>query len=106
MYEELLVLDILKNPALLAAFIAVVRDLGGYIYTCLEAYKNKTGIPKFSFTQLAVTMGVYETFFIALSAVPSMPTAWIATITVAVDVVRSFRTAFLRSGHDAPPASG
>ena len=82
-------LDLLKNPALLAALIALLRTLGGYIYTMIEAKKF---LP-FDLVQLGANLGVYETFFVTLSAVPTMPMEWIASIAVLVDVVRSFRKA-------------
>ena len=89
MYENVLLLDLLKNPVLIAALIALVRTTGGYVYTMIEAKK----FMHFDLVQLGANLGVYETVFLTLSAVPSMPTEWIATLAVVVDVVRSFRKA-------------
>jgi len=92
-YENVLLLDILKNPVLIAGLIALIRTTGGYIYTMIEAKK----FMHFDLVQLGANLGVYETVFITLSAVPTMPTEWMATLAIVVDVVRSFRKAITMS---------
>ena len=89
MYENVLLLDLLKNPVLIAALIALVRTTGGYVYTMIEAKK----FMHFDLVQLGANLGVYETVFLTLGVVPSMPTEWVATLAIVVDVVRSFRKA-------------
>jgi len=87
--EELFVLDFLKNPALLALLFVIIRNIGGYLTAC---FKAKELIP-YESMQFLETLTLYETFFIGLSQVPSMPLHWTATLTVLVDVLRSFKEA-------------
>lgn len=89
MINNLLLLDFLKNPALLAVLFAIVRNLGGYIYNCFEAKK----VLPYSASDFLVTLGIWETFFILLGGLASMDTNSMATLTVIVDVMRSFRQA-------------
>jgi len=87
--EELLLLDFMKNPALLALLFVIIRNVGGYITACFTAKK----VLPYEWTQLGQTLTLYETFFIGLSQIPSMPIAWTAMIAVFVDIFRSFKEA-------------
>jgi len=87
--EELFVLDFLKNPALLALFFVIIRNIGGYL---TASFKAKKLIP-YDGMQFLETLTLYETFFIGLSQIPTMPIHWTATLTVLVDVIRSFKEA-------------
>ena len=87
MFDDLLLLDILKNPVLLGLLFAIIRNLGGYITECFRAKK----LVPYSKSSLLETMSLYETFFITLGGVASVPQNWVAVITVLVDVIRSFK---------------
>ena len=84
-----LIVEILKNPVILAALIAVIRNVGGYIYNCFEAKKVLT----YNASDFLVTLGIWETFFVALNAVGGLPTTWTLALTTIVDVVRSLKAA-------------
>jgi hypothetical protein len=97
MYDTIFLIDILKNPVLLAALIALIRNMGGYIYNSTEAKKLLPYQP----SQLITTLGIYETVFLSLSAVPSIPVEWMPIVAVVVDIVRSFRKAIELAFKDA-----
>jgi hypothetical protein len=89
MIDQLFVLDILKNPVLLAAIIAIVRNILGYATECFNAKK----LLPYSATKFLETLTLYETFFIILGGIASTPETWTAGITVAIDVLRSVKKA-------------
>jgi len=89
MFDSLVLLDIVKNPAILAIIFAIIRNIGGYIYNCFEAKK----LLPYSIADFLVTLGICETFFILLGGVASLDTNSVAVVTVIVDVIRSFRQA-------------
>jgi len=89
LFENILLLDVLKNPVLLAALIALIRNVGGYVTSMLGVKKYVPWEP----VKFGETLALYETFFVALSAVPSLPVEWIAIVAISVDVVRSFKKA-------------
>ncbi len=90
MFENLLNAEILTNPILLALLIAIIRNIGGYLEAVLSA-KGKGISEKYDLTKLGSTVATYETVFIALSQVPSLPTWLIAVLAVAVDISRSVK---------------
>ncbi len=104
MIDNLLLLDVLKNPAILAAILAIIRNIGGYIYNCLEA---KHVLP-YSASDLLVTLGVWETFFITLNGVASLPVEYTTAITALIEAIRNFRNAISGTptspNPPAPPA--
>jgi hypothetical protein len=100
MFENLLLQDILKNPALLALFFAIMRNIGGYVYNCFTAKK----LVPYSATMLLETLALYETFFIAFGSLTSLPAESYVVITVIVDVVRSLKKA-IEGGVPVKPVS-
>jgi len=87
MFDDLLLLDILKNPILLGLIFAIIRSLGGYLTECFREKK----LVSYNASKLLETLTLYETFFITLNGVASVPQTWTASIVVLVDVIRSFK---------------
>ena len=80
---------ILANPIVLAAIIAVLRNLGGYAYNCFEAKK----ILPYSASQFLVTLGLWETVFVSAMGVASIDTQTTTLLGFFVDIVRGLKTA-------------
>lgn len=89
MFENILLLDVLRNPVLLAALIALIRNIGGYVTSMLGVKKYVPWEP----VKFGETLALYETFFVALSAIPSLPVEWIAVVAIVVDITRSIKKA-------------
>jgi hypothetical protein len=87
MFENLLLVDILKNPLILGAIFAIVRNIGGYATACWTAKK----LLPYSGYQLLETFSLFETFFVLLMGVASLPSESAATIAVIVDILRSLK---------------
>jgi hypothetical protein len=83
------VASILENPIILAALLAIIRNLGGYAYNCFEA---KALLP-YSASQFLVTLGLWETLFVALDGVVGLSATSTAIVTFALDFIRGLKTA-------------
>lgn len=83
-----MILDILRqNPAILGLVIAVIRNIGGYAVECFNAKK----LVQYEGMKLLETLTLYETFFITLGSIATLPIAYTAAATVAVDVIHSIK---------------
>jgi hypothetical protein len=80
---------ILANPIVLAAILAVIRNIGGYIYNCLEA---KQLLP-YSASQFLVTLALWETLFVGLQGVGNLPPEIVTAIAFGLDFIRGLKTA-------------
>lgn len=80
---------ILANPMVLAAILAVIRNIGGYIYNCLEA---KQLLP-YSASQFLVTLALWETLFVGLQGVGNLPPEIVTAIAFGLDFIRGLKTA-------------
>jgi len=89
MFENVFLLDFLKNPILLALLFAVVRNIGGYL---TAIFKEKKPL-KYEPAKFLETLTLYETFFVALMGLTSLPVEYVAGIVVLVDVLRSVKEA-------------
>ncbi|MGA3192669.1 MAG: hypothetical protein ABSD73_09195 [Candidatus Bathyarchaeia archaeon] len=89
MFENLLNSPILQNPIFVAAILAVIRNLGGYIYNCFEAKK----ILPYSGSQFLVTFGLWETVFVILAGGANLNSETTAVIAIALDWIRGLKTA-------------
>lgn len=89
MFENLLNTAILQNPIFIAAVLAIARNLGGYVYNCIEAKK----ILPYSASQLLVTLGLWETVFITLQGGANVNSDTTAIIAIVLDWIRGLKTA-------------
>jgi hypothetical protein len=84
---------VLANPAVLGGIFAVLRNLAGYIYNCIEAKQ----ILPYSASQFLVTLGMWEMLFIALAGVGNLDTTTTAAIAFGLDFIRSLKTAIVNA---------
>lgn len=84
-------LDILKNPIVLAAILAVVRNLTGYIANIFKARQKGEPLPPYQASQLLETFTLWEGLFILLQGVGSLPTNWTVALVLGADILRSFK---------------
>jgi hypothetical protein len=89
MFENLLNSPILQNPMFVAAILAVIRNLGGYIYNCFEAKK----LLQYDAGQFLVTLGLWETVFVILAGGANLNSETTAVIAIALDFIRGLKTA-------------
>lgn len=91
MFENILTSEfiaaLVNNPVFLGLLLAVIRSIGGYVEAMLHVRKTEA----YSFIKLGETIAIYETFFVGLSQIPSMPIYLIAIIAVVVDLIRSLK---------------
>lgn len=73
------------NPQLLAAVLAIVYNVAGYVINDLQAMK----LEKYQVAKLAETLVLFEALFTILQTVAGVPATWASIITIAVAVVRS-----------------
>jgi hypothetical protein len=78
---------IVNNPALFAAVIALIRNLGGYIVKLLHI----RGFEKWDKMQALETLALYETFFLALQGIAGIPGQYTAIIVVILDAIRNLK---------------
>lgn len=83
------ILDIVKNPIMLALIFAIIRNIGGYIVACFEAKK----LLPYENAKFLKTLTLYEVFLVSLIGVASLPQQWAVTLTVIVDIIYSLKTA-------------
>jgi len=84
------ILDILlNNPLLLAAILAVIWNIGGYIAQLLKIKK----LEPYEVTKLAETLVLFEAVFLILSTVAGIPTKYVAVAAIAVVAIRSLKSA-------------
>jgi hypothetical protein len=81
--------ELTANPQLLAAFIAVAWNIGGYI-TKIAGLKK---IEKYELTQLLEALVLFETMFFILSTLGGVPIVWSTLAAVALAFVRSLKKA-------------
>jgi len=87
------ILDILKNPIVLAALLAVVRNLTGYVANIFKARSKNEPLPPYNASQLLETFALWEGLFILLQGVGSLPATWTVVVTMGADILRSFQKA-------------
>jgi hypothetical protein len=92
----MLLLDVLKNPLIIGAILALIRNIGGYIYNCLEAGK----ILRYNGKDLLVTLGLWETFFTLFMGLGSFPLEYTTVVTAIIEAIRSFRNAVTGTSTD------
>jgi hypothetical protein len=78
------IMALLSNPAFLFAVLAIVRNIGGYIYSSLEA---KRFIPYDGY-KLLETLALWETVLLLLTAA-DLPVKYSVAIATVLDFVRS-----------------
>lgn len=83
------ILDVLlNNPLLIAAILAVIWNIGGYIAQLLKIKK----LEPYEVTKLAETLVLFEAVFIIMSTA-GISTTWTAVAAIAVVTVRSIKSA-------------
>ena len=84
------ILEVLAtNPMVLAAILAVIYNIGGYVAQLLKVKQ----IEKYEVAKLGETLVIFETLFVVLSTVGGLPVKYTAVIVIAVAVVRSLKSA-------------
>ena len=84
------IIDILQqNPILLGLIIAIIRNIGGYIAECFNAKQ----LVRYEAMKLLETLTLYETFFITLGSIATLPSQYTTIVAVAVDMIRSVKKA-------------
>ena len=77
------------NPQVIAAILAVVYNIGGYVAQLLKVKKLET----YEVAKLGETLVLFETLFLVLSTLGGLSVKWTAIIAVAVAVIRSLKSA-------------
>ena len=77
------------NPLIIAAILAIIYNLGGYIAQILKVKQ----LEKYEVAKLGETLVLFETLFLVLSTVGGLPVKYTAIIVIAVAVVRSLKSA-------------
>jgi hypothetical protein len=80
---------LLTNPQFVAAIIAIVWNIGGYIVTLLHI----KGLEKYEVTKLGETLFLFETLFTILSTVVGVPVKYVAIIAIVLVFIRSLKNA-------------
>lgn len=84
------ILDILSNnPLLLAAILAVIWNIGGYVAQLLKIKK----LEPYEVTKLAETLVLFEAVFLIMSTLVGIPITWTAIAAIAVMTIRSLKSA-------------
>ncbi len=84
------ILDILlNNPLLLAAILAVIWNIGGYVAQLLKIKK----LEPYEVTKLAETLVLFEAVFLIMSTLVGIPITWTAIAAIAVMTIRSLKSA-------------
>lgn len=76
---------LVTQPQLLAAILAIIYNIAGYVQSSLQAKK----LESYQVTKFAETLVLFEALFTILQTVAGVPATWTAVITVAVAVIRS-----------------
>lgn len=76
---------LVTQPQILAAVLAIIYNIAGYIVNDLQAKK----LEPYQVTKLAETLVLFEGLFTILQTVAGVPATWTAIITIAVAVIRS-----------------
>lgn len=80
---------LLANPQFVAAIIAVIWNISGYIAALLKI----KGLEKYELTKLGETLLLFEAVFTIMATVAGLPLSWTAVIAIAVVVIRSVKSA-------------
>ena len=84
------ILEILSaNPLVLAAILAIVYNIGGYVAQLLKIKQ----LEKYEVAKLAETLVLFETLFLVLSTIGGLSVKWTTILVVAVAVIRSLKSA-------------
>jgi len=84
------ILDVLlNNPLLLAAILAVIWNIGGYVAQLLKIKK----LEPYEVTKLAETLVLFEAIFLIMSTVAGISVMWTTVAAIAVVTVRSLKSA-------------
>lgn len=77
------------NPALLAALMTLIWNIGGYIATCLHNKK----LEPYDKAKLLETLTIFESVILLLQGVAGLPTSWAATLALILNFTWSFKKA-------------
>ena len=80
---------LLNNPLLLAAILAVIWNIGGYVAQLLKIKK----LEPYEVTKLAETLVLFEAIFLIMSTVAGISVMWTTVAAIAVVTVRSLKSA-------------
>jgi len=84
------ILDTLvNNPQIIAAVLAVIWNLGGYVAQLLKIKK----LEPYEITKLAETLVLFEAVFLIMSTVAGISTTYAAVAAIAVVLIRSLKSA-------------
>jgi len=84
-----LIVEISQNPMFFAAVIAVLYNLGMYI----AAMAHSRALEKWDVVKFVETLTVFETLFVVLMGMAEVPAKYVAIIGVAVNMIRSLKSA-------------
>lgn len=80
------ILDILlNNPLLIAAVLAVVWNIAGYIAQMLKIKK----LEPYEVTKLAETLVLFESVFVIMSTIAGIPVTWTTIAAIAVVILQN-----------------
>lgn len=86
---EALANPLLQNPLFIAAVLAIIRNVGGYIYNSIEAKK----VLPYDKAAFFVTLGLWETIFIIVMGSGTLDAQTTIVITIVLDWIRGLKTA-------------
>jgi hypothetical protein len=92
---------ILQNPLFIGAVLALLRNIGGYLYNCFEAKK----LLPYDASQLLLTMGLWETVFTIAMGSGYVDAQTTTILTLVLDWIRGLKTAISNNGTPAPAAA-
>lgn len=89
MSELEIVQVLLSNPQFVAAIIALIWNLCGYV----AAMFHVKGLEKYEVTKLLETFVMIEAVFTIMSTVVGLPLEWSTIIAIAIVVIRGIKSA-------------